>query len=509
MIQLIAGARLPGGHAAADSGPGAGGSELVDVWIGANGTIQAVTPAGALAKFDGVRKSAATTLGAEGRVLTSGLWDEHVHLGQWAQQSSRPDFVAANSPGEALTQVAKLLAPDVHGNAPSEIIGMRLRGGDWGGLTREQLDSVSSTVPIVLVGLDLHGAWLNSAALARHGFLPDHDAHVIEDECFALLADLDRVTDETLDAAIDQAAARAAALGVVGVVDFEIRWSYGDWLRRERSGISTLRVESAVYPEHLDRAIALGLRSGSPIGDGGRISVGPLKVITDGSLGTRTALCCDPYPDGGHGRQLVPPAELTELLSRARHAGFTAAVHAIGDRANSQALDAFEATGIAGRIEHAQLLQRRDLARFAALGVAASVQPAHLLDDVPSMRAVWADRAERAFPLASLDRSGAKIVLGSDAPVAPLDPWLAISAAVGRLPAGSDVWVPSERLSVARALQSSMRGPLRPAAGHPADLMLLDSDPLAPRKGSGPDAPPFERPSVAATLVGGTLTHLA
>lgn len=505
MIHLISGARTPGSDT------------LVDAWIGADGRISAVTPAGALGglggrgalgALGGRAVSSAETLRADGRVLTSGLWDEHVHLGQWAQQAGRPDFIDAASPAEALRLVESLLAPDATGQVPSELIGVRLRGGDWGGLTLEQLDSVSGGasggVPVVLVGLDLHGAWLNSAALARHGFAPGHGAHVIEDECFALVSELDRVTDAELDAAVAAASRRAAELGVVGVVDFEIRWSADDWVRREATGFSALRVESAVYPEQLDRAIARGLRTGSLIGASGLVSVGPLKVITDGSLGTRTALCCDPYPDGGHGRQLVAPEELTELLARAKQAGFSAAVHAIGDRANAQALDAFAATGIAGSIEHAQLLRAEDIARFSELGVTASVQPAHLLDDVTSMRAVWADRARRAFPLASLLASGAKVVLGSDAPVAPLDPWLAIAAAVTRTPAGLAAWVPEERLTRAQALAASMRGPLRPAAGGVADLVLLDRDPLAPEA----RAAEFRAPAVEATLIAGRPTHL-
>ena len=493
-IQLIQGARFPGS------------STVADVWIGGDGVISAVTPAGALTELDGVSAASARTLRADGRVLTSGLWDEHVHLGQWAQQSSRPDFVTADSPAAALELAAGYLAPDLSGSTPTELIGMRVRGGDWGGLSREQLDSVSSRVPIVLVGLDLHGAWLNSAALAKYGFSPDHSAHVVEDECFGLVAELDRTTDEALDAAVDLAARRAAALGVVGVVDFEIRWSFDDWTRRELGGFRALRVESAIYPEHLDRAIDCGLGSGSPIGTNGLVSVGPLKVITDGSLGTRTALCCEPYAGGGHGRELVAPAELSSLLARAKRAGYWAAVHAIGDRANAQALDAFGATGAVGRIEHAQLLRSSDIARFAALGVGASVQPAHLIDDVPSMRAEWADRADRAFPLASLLASGANVVLGSDAPVAPLDPWHAIAAAVTRARAGSPAWVPEERISVAAALACSMRGPLAPGVGDHADLVLLDSDPLTAAPPIGPAG--FRPPGVAATLLGGVPTHL-
>lgn len=518
MIRLISAARLLGVDAP------------VDVWVSDAGRVDAVTPVGALT----ASTAPGETLHADGRVLTSGLWDEHVHLGQWAQQTARPDFIAAGSAEQALSLASQFLAESAreaaHGAAAPELIGMRLRGGDWGGLTRAQLDGVSAEIPIVLIGVDLHGAWLNSAALRRHGFPADHGAHVVEDACFALLGELDRVSDAELDARVAAGALQAASRGIVGVVDFEMRWGVDDWLRREAAGWHALRVESAVYPQLLDRAISLGLRTGSPLGHGGHgglASLGPLKVITDGSLGTRTALCCAPYPGGGHGRELVAQSHLTELLAHARRGGFTAAVHAIGDRANAQALDAFEASGAAGRIEHAQLLRPEDVVRFGRLGIAASVQPAHLLDDVPGMRALWPDRAGNAFPFASLLAAGAAVVFGSDAPVAPLDPWLAIAAAVTRAPEGDEPWVPEERLSVAQALRCSMRGPLRPGPGDAADLVLLDCDPLgadpsdedphgADSSGKDPRAtsatpPPgaFRAPAVEATLLRGEPTYLA
>lgn len=489
MIELIRSARMPGQDVP------------VDVWIGADGSISRVTPAGAGGSTapDGAINADAT-IDADGRVLTSGLWDEHIHFGQWSQQQSRPDFVDCDSAEEALEQVRTFLLPDVAGNVPDELIGMRLRGGDWGGVTAEQLDSVSGDIPVILIGLDLHGAWLNSAALRRHGFAPGRSAHVVETECFALVSELDRISDEGLDALILAAGRKAAALGVVGVVDLEIRWAYDDWVRRERSGFDMLRVEAGIYPEHFDRAIELGLTTGSPIGAGGLVSVGPIKVITDGSLGTRTAWCCDPYPDGGHGIELVSPGDLEALLRKVEQHGFTAAVHAIGDRANTQALDAFASTGAKGSIEHAQLINPADIKRFAELGVTASMQPAHMLDDIPSMTKVWGEKAKYAFPLRSLLAAGARVAFGSDAPVAPLDPWLEIQAAVTRSRRGAPAWEPDELVTPAQALACSMRGPLRPGAGDRADLVLLESDPLEGE---------YTTPRVAATLVGGRVTYRA
>lgn len=483
------------------------------MWIGGDGRISAVAPAGELTEHNGCSAGSARTLPADGRVLTSGLWDEHVHLGQWAQQSGRPDFGNAHSPEQALALAASCI--DRHAIAgtsghetQTELIGVRLRGGDWGGLTLAQLDSVSADIPIVLIGIDLHGAWLNTAALRRHRLPLDRGSHVVEEECFALVAELDRVSDEQLDASIASSSRRAASLGVVGVVDFEMRWGHDDWVRREATARSAIRVESAVYPQHLDRAIVEGLVSGSLIGNSGRVSVGPLKVITDGSLGTRTAFCCEQYPGGGFGRQLVPPEALAELLGRATRNAFAVAVHAIGDHANSQALDAFETTGARGRIEHAQLLRPQDIPRFSALNVAASMQPAHLLDDLTSMEAAWGARARDAFPIGSLLRHGARVVFGSDAPVSALNPWQAIAVAVGRSRAGGSPWGSDERLSLTQALACSMRGSLHPGVGDIADLVLLGSDPLA-NEALLAGQINGETPSVEATLLEGYPTHLS
>ena len=476
-----------------------GSDDLVDIDIGADGTIARIGLSRAGLGSAPVARAGGDTVNAGGRTVTSGLWDEHVHLGQWAQQASRLDLGAAQTPEAVLDRVRAA----VEAGAP-EVIAVRVRGSAWGpALTRDRLDAVSGAAPVVLIGVDLHGAWLNSAALQRHGHDPHGPSHIVEDACFALVRELDRCSDAELDLRVAAAAARAAARGVVGVVDFEMRWGIADWERRECAGFDTLRVESAVYPQHLERAIAEGRRTGDPLGATGLTRVGPLKVITDGSLGTRTAWCCDPYPDGDHGRSLVSPAALEAMLRRAHGAGLAAAVHAIGDRAATSALDAFEAVGTGGRIEHAQLLLHSDIARFGRLGVEASVQPEHLVDDREAIARHWPGRAERAFPIASLLRAGARLRFGSDAPVAPLDPWRGIAAAVHRALPGEPAWGPAERLTPEAALAASMRGSLRPAVGDPADLILLEEDPTRlPAAG-------LAAPEVSATLLGGRPTHLA
>ena len=143
------------------------------------------------------------------------------------------------------------------------------------------------------------------------------------------------------------------------------------------------------------------------------------------------------------------------LLRRATAAGLDCAVHAIGDRANTLALDAFAATGARGRVEHAQLLGPADLARFAELGLVASVQPEHAVDDRDVADRYWAGRTHRAFAYRSLLDAGAELVLGSDAPVAPLDPWITLAAAVHRSADGRPSWHPEQEIPLDVALAAS------------------------------------------------------
>jgi len=303
----------------------------------------------------------------------------------------------------------------------------------------------------------------------------------------------------------------AAARGVVGIVDYEAPWQLDAWAARTAAGADALRVVASVWPEALDGPdgpIARGLRSGDVVpGTGGLLTMGPLKVVTDGSLNTRTAYCHDPYPGlagTAHpcGLLLVPPDELVPLLRRAAAHGIDAAVHAIGDRANELVLDAFAAVpGVGRQIEHAQLLRDVDPARFAALGVVASVQPAHVLDDRDVADRLWAGRTGRAFAYRTLLDAGADIVLGSDAPVAPLDPWLTIAAAVHRSGDDRPSWHPEQEipLPVALAASSGPDGPI--AVGRRADLCVTDLDP------AGVSVAALRTMPVAGTLLGGRWTH--
>lgn len=459
-----------------------------------DGVVAAIGPSGAA-------PSDVTVIDVDGRYVIPGLWDEHVHMTQWALAANRLDLSSAGSAREAASAVGSFLAS----SAPAGVtaVGVGFRDALWPDVpTLDMLDAVTGNQVSVLISHDLHCVWLNTAAAGRYGVSVDGSGLLREEPAFALTRELGKLPDAVIDAWVNEAAVAAAARGVVGVVDFEMTWNRDPWLRRIGAGFDALRIEAGVYPENLERAHREGMWTRQEA-DGGKglLRAGPLKVLIDGSLNTRTAFCVDPYPHGGHGLLTVSGTELAGLLSRAREYGFVPAVHAIGDAANQVALDAFEQAGVGGRIEHAQFVRREDLPRFARLGVTASVQPVHALDDRDAADSNWAGRTDRAFPLRSLLDAGAALAFGSDAPVAPLDPWAAMSAATTRDGAdGREPWHPDETISRKQALAASARGRGSIGVGDPADLVVLDADPLTIGDRD------FAAMPVAATMLGGRFT---
>lgn len=490
----------------------AGRTGPVDLRI-TDGVIVAMEPASTLSAGSDERE-----VELAGRYVIPGLWDHHVHFTQWALASRRLDLQSSESAEEVAAIVAQHvkakdamveLAGETGESSSKElIVGFGFRDALWSDApNRELLDAASGSHPVALVSGDLHSCWLNSAALIARG-LGEHATGLLrEDDCYPVVAGLDDIDVETLDTWVAEAATAAARRGVVGIVDLEMAWNLDPWVRRMQTGQSSLRVSFGIYTEDLDRAIAAGYRTGDVIpGTNGLLTVGPFKVLTDGSLNTRTAYCFDEYSgaegsENGRGFLAVPPEELITLLQKAKAAEIVPAVHAIGDHANTLTLDAFETVGAHGFIEHAQLLERSAIPRFAELGVVASVQPEHAMDDRDVADQLWEGRTDRAFALASLLRAGASLVLGSDAPVAPLDPWKTIASAVGRTRDGREAWHPEEAISRPQAIAASALGRERLAPGQVADLAILDADPYECTLDELRTMP------VAATLLGGIFSY--
>ena len=433
-------ARLWHGNA---SGAPAGAPELVDIGI-ERGRVASVRPAGSVEPGDG------RVVDLGGRWVMPGLVDHHVHFTMWAKHRGRLSLAGVHSAVQAADVVLHALAehPDPSAADLEPLVGRGFQDALWPDVpTAQLLDDVAARVgqlhrAIVLISHDLHSVWLNSAAAVRYGvpsgLLRESSAFeaeiAVEQEESA-----DPLRVETLVAAAVEA---ASARGVTGILDLEMADNPAVWARRVADGLTALRVAAGVYPAHLEEALARGERTGKRVvGTGGLVTVGPLKVFTDGALNTRTAWCFDPYPhtkDFGHSAH--PRGDLERILADARAIGFDVALHAIGDRAVSEALDAFEGSGASGSIEHAQLVRAADVARFTELGLVAGVQPEHALDDREVTDLLWKGRTSRAFPLGDLARAGVTLAMGSDAPVAPLDPWFGISAAVHRTRDEKPAW---------------------------------------------------------------------
>ncbi|GAB3154737.1 amidohydrolase family protein [Microbacterium neimengense] len=459
------------------AGPGAEllpGAEVYDIVLH-DGRIADIAPAGALRLAGAVHR-------AEGAYVIPGLWDHHVHVTQWALAALREPLGDSVSAADAAARMGRV-APGVDGRR----VGTGFRDAFWPDApSLEVLDAATGGIPTYLINADVHSVWLNSAALAREGVSSD-DGILREGPAFEMSRRLNELPDRASDAAVTAMADAASARGVVGVVDLDMVWNESSWQRRRAAGFDLLRVEFGVYPDLLDRAIAEGLRSGDPLrgDDGGLITVGALKAITDGSLGTRTAACSVAYADAPHphGLLTIPPEDLRQVMTRATAAGLDCAIHAIGDEAMRHALDAFAATDAHGSIEHAQLVAVADIPRMARLGVAASVQPEHALDDRDLTDSIWATQTARPYPLRSLWAAGIDLRFGSDAPVSALDPWRQIAAAASRTRDGREPWQPGETVSVDVALAASThRGSSNPdtiAVGQRADLALTATDPRA------------------------------
>jgi predicted amidohydrolase YtcJ len=432
---------------------------------------------------------------AHGGTLLPGLVDAHAHLLQWASSRQRVSLAEARSAADAADLIAAV------GARPGELVqGANFHAALWPDRPHKTLlDHVLPGQPVALFSNDLHTLWLSSAAMRLVNV--DHPTGVfIEDECMALTAALPAPSTDVTDRWVLDATEAAAARGVTAIADYEYTDTVADWQRR---GTPATRIRCVIAKFMLDETIERGMKTGDPVGD--LLTVGPLKIFMDGSLNTRTAYCHDPYPDGTyHGELLEPLDQLLPVLRTALDNGIDLALHAIGDRANTLALDAFERLGTGGRIEHAQLLDPADVPRFAALGVVAGIQPAHQPDDRDAADRHWAGRTERAYAFGALHRAGATLELGSDAPVAPLDPWEAIAAAVTRTDDDRPGWHPEQSLPLEVAVASSTGGRgTTVAVGDPADLVLAGRDLTALSPGELRDVP------VLATVLDGRFTHRA
>jgi predicted amidohydrolase YtcJ len=454
-----------------------------------------------------------------GRCVVPGFTDSHVHFPTWSLAQRDLSLDGVKSLSDALDRV--------RGASPRAgwIRGQGWRDADWEAPpTKEALDDVTGATPAALWAKDLHSLWLNSAALwlaqgdlEVEGGVVERDPEgeptgvIREEAAWRFRERFPSVPEDEWVEVVRTGVDLAHSRGVTAVHDKDGWIGAPEIFHRlaEREGL-TLRVWQSLPWRKLQEIEGLGLRSrfGNEF-----LRLGYLKVFMDGTLGSQTAWMLD-----GSGVRITSGEELAEIVRRGAQAGWPVGVHAIGDRANREALDAFEATkedwqprGLRPRIEHAQCLDPPDLPRFAELGVACSVQFSHAPSDRDLAERFWPDRLDGAYAFRSLLESGAVVANGSDAPIEELDPLAGIRAGVTRTIDDRPGWRMHEALTVEQALHATTvapawvagdertRGKLVP--GYLADLVVLSRDLV--------ECPPDELESVevVATMVGGRWVH--
>ncbi|PRQ74715.1 hypothetical protein AAT19DRAFT_15068 [Rhodotorula toruloides] len=446
------------------------------------------------------------------------LIDAHTHFPTWAMAAKRIDFYTAKSAAEVLDRVRAWLPEQ-----PDDglfVVGQRMRVGEWpdvADMNRLALDSLETVRPLVLFFAGFHSLCANSAALKRIGFEPEGHSGVLEEaDCFGAWTKIGQIPPAVLDVAVDLAARNAAAMGITEILDLEMDFNIDHWTRRVQKGTDVLRVRCGLYEQHLPSAIAAGYKTGDVLPNTqGLVTVGPHKIITDGSLGSRTACCHDPYPNEpeNFGHFEYEPKTLKSMMEKAIDAGFALAVHAIGDKANQLTLQTFASLSKpalpGSSIEHAQLLTFSDIPLFTGLGLIASIQPAHMVDDRELCSQFWPGREHRAYAFKTLADAGVTLKLGSDAPVAKVDPWDALAVAIFRTAAGeedlpSSAWHPEQCLTPSEAWRAvTSNGKISLEVGDRADVVVLPMDPLKA------DAKELRSMQVMGTMLGGRWTHFA
>jgi predicted amidohydrolase YtcJ len=449
-----------------------------------------------------------------GAPVLPGLVDGHGHLMLLARARLELDLAQARSEDE----IARMVGAAAARLRPGEWISGR--GWDqtrWPGQafpSRASLDRAAPGHPVALIRVDGHATWASGEALTRAGITrqsPDPPGGVIErdgrGEPTGILIDLAQdlmrslvpaPSEARFDQAVRDTIAECLAKGLTGAhepgLDLAAIASYTRLIER---GQFPFRVFAALSGKK-----AWGrYRDGAPesIGDG-RLVVGAVKLWLDGALGSRGAALHTPYCDdpANRGLVLMPPEDVEQLTREAGARGFQVWVHAIGDRANTMVLDAFERVrtvrAVGGprsrlRVEHAQILTPADIPRFARLGVVPSMQPTHCTSD---MR--WAgerlgpERLASAYAWRSILDTGAYLAGGSDFPVEDANPFHGLHAAVTRRPLeGPDPgWQPGQRLTRDEAVRAftiwNARSIGREAdqgsleVGKRADLIALSDD---------------------------------
>jgi len=481
--------------------------------------ILAVGPSAAVRKLAG---PGCRIIDLKGRRVVPGFNDSHVHFLAGGATLIGVQLGDANSPDELRRRIGRY--------AESLKKGAWIRYGNWDHQrwtpamlpTHQLIDDVTPNNPVMVWRVDGHMVLLNAYAMRLAGI--DHGTRdvpggeivrdsggnptgILKDEAVALVERImPPLSPQELDAAMIAAMQEAASHGVTSVqnlvdtpTDQETALKFREFQKFARAGSLTVRLYDAAPLRDWKELGNAGIQAG--FGSPG-LRIGNLKSFADGSLGSSTAWMDAPFTDqpgksGLASTDLLDAQKMYSYIQGADKAGLQISIHAIGDRANHAVLDLFERAARENgpgdhrfRIEHVQHLRPEDAARFAPLGVIASMQPFHAIDDGRwAEKELGPERIKSSYAWRLLLDHGAVLAFGSDWPVAPLDPLIGIYAATTRRtlddknPQG---WIPDQRITVAEAVhaytvgsayaehQEALKGSLEP--GKLADLVVLSED---------------------------------
>jgi predicted amidohydrolase YtcJ len=483
-----------------------------------------------------VRFSNAEKFDADDRVIIPGLTDSHIHLEDYAFSLQKIDCETPTRE-ECLRKVAER----VINTPPGEwILGHGWNQNIWqeGYGSADLLDDIAPQNPVYLTHKSLHSAWVNSYALHLAGIsknTPDPpggrigrllsgepDGILYESARNQLEQAIPEPSPETIAQALIIAIPNLWRVGLTSTHDFSSALCFSALQILHKRGDLKLRVVKSIPFENLTKATELGIRTG--FGDD-MLRLGALKLFTDGALGSRTAAMFQSYENepGNRGLLMMDARELFEQGQMAVKNGISLAIHAIGDRANHEVLEAFvklrkfeqtipglSRSILRHRIEHVQVIQPEDIVSFAKLGIIASMQPIHATSDMLMANRFWGVRSANSYAWRSLLSQDTKLAFGSDAPVESPNPFWGIHAAVTRKRRDgtpSAGWYPEQCLSIDEAIHGFTTGAAYAASmedrlgilapGYMADLLILDADPFSSQPEKLMDIHPL------ATMVGG------
>ena len=464
----------------------------------------------------------ALRIDAGGRRLVPGFNDSHTHFFDGAFAALAPDLLSSDTPEELVRRLAAFMETQPAGRWI--VLSAAWDHERWPGHplpSRQLIDPVTPRNPVWMVRPDGHIGLANSLALAAGGVDAgtadpaggqiDRDPEtgeptgILRDAAGLVTRAIPPPTEAEYRHALDAGLAHAARVGVTsfqdmcydpGPVEIRLLEEY------EREGRLTARFTCQGWLADWEESARRGIRTGA---GSEWVRVGGLKSFADGGLGATTAYFFEPYEGEAEYRgyldeSMMPPDTFRERAAAADRAGLQLVTHAIGDAAISMVLDEYERIRAASgerdrrwRIEHAQHMAEKDFARMAALGVIASVQPYHAIDDGRwAERKIGAARARTTYAFRSFLDAGVPLAFGTDWPVAPLEPMRTVYSAVTRRTldgAHPDGWVPEQKVTLDEAFAAYTSGSAfaegtetwkgRIAPGYVADLVVLSQDPWA------------------------------